>query len=75
MLVNYKVYQTMCLIYKIEKTSILRNKKIKTRHRFTHFTTKVILKKKNIIKLKALKCLLKSILIASSFNTLQIIYK
>jgi hypothetical protein len=60
----------MCLIYKIKKISILRNKKIKIRHRFTRFITKVILEKKNIIRFKVLKYLLKSILIASNFNTL-----
>jgi len=64
----------MYLIYKIEKISILKNKKIKTKHRFTRFTTRVILKKKNIIKLEVSKYLLRSISIASSFNTLQIIY-
>jgi hypothetical protein len=65
----------MCLIYRIKKTSILRNKKIKTKHQFTRFTIRVILEKKNIIRFKVLKCFLKSILIASNFNTLQIIRK
>jgi hypothetical protein len=65
----------MYLIYKIKKTLILRNEKIKTRHRFTRFTTRVILKKENIIRFKASKYLLRSILIASNFNALQIIRK
>jgi len=65
----------MCLIYKIKKTSILKNKKIKIKHRFTRFITRVILKKENIIELKVLKCLLRSILIALSFNALRIIRK
>lgn len=39
------------------------------------FTTKIILKKENIIKLKVSKCFLKRILIASNFNTLRIIRK
>ncbi len=64
----------MCLIYKIKKTSILRNKKIKIKYRFTRFITRVILKKKNIIRLKVLRYFLRNILIASSFNILQIIY-
>jgi len=63
----------MCLIYRIKKTSILRNEKVKTRHQFTRSTTKIILEKENIIRLKALECLLRSILIASSFDALQII--
>ncbi len=46
MLVNYKVYQTIYLIYKIKRTSILRNKEIKTRYRLMRFTIRVILKKK-----------------------------
>jgi hypothetical protein len=75
MFVNYKVYQTIYLIYKIEKTSILRNKEIKTKYRFMRFTIRVILEKENIIKFKVLRCLLRNILIASSFNTLQIICK
>jgi len=65
----------MYLIYKIKKTLILRNEKIKTRHRLTRFTTRVILKKENIIRFKASKYLLRSILIASNFNALQIIRK
>ncbi len=73
--VNHKVYQTIYLIYKIKKTLISRNKEIKIRYRFTRFITKVILKKKNIIRLKVSRYFLKSILIASSFSTLQIICK
>jgi len=65
----------MCLIYKIKQTSILRNKKIKIKYRFIRFITKVILEKENIIRFETLKCFLKSILIASSFNALQIIRK
>ncbi len=63
----------MYLIYRIKKTSILRNKKIKTKHQFTRFTTKVILEKKNIIRFEISKCFLKNILIASNFDALQII--
>jgi len=73
--VNYQVYQTIYLIYKIKKTSILRNKEIKTRYWFTRFIIRAILKKENIIRYKILKCFLRSILIASSFNALQIICK
>jgi ribonucleotide reductase beta subunit family protein with ferritin-like domain len=62
-------------LYRIKKTSILRNKEIKTRYQFTRFITRIILKKENIIRLKALRYFLESILIASSFNVLQIIYK
>jgi len=65
----------MCLIYKTKKISILRNEKIKMKHRFTRFTTRVILKKENIIRFKALRCFLRSILIALSFNALRIIRK
>jgi len=35
-----------------------------------HFTTRVILEKENIIRLKVLKYFLRNILIASSFNIL-----
>jgi ribonucleotide reductase beta subunit family protein with ferritin-like domain len=74
-LVDYKVYETIYLIYRIKKTLILKNKKIKTKYRLTRFTTRVILEKKILIKFKISKYFLRSILIVSSFNVLQIICK
>ena len=69
MFVNYKMYRTLCLIYEIANILIFVNKKVKLKHRFTHFIISVILRNKNIINVKTLKCNLRNNLIIFNSKT------
>jgi len=69
MLVNYKVYRTLCSIYEIIDTSTLVNERAKLEHRLTRSTTSVILENKNIIDIKVLKCSLRNNLITFNSKT------
>ncbi len=69
MLVNYKVYRTLCSIYEITNISILVDERVELEHRFTRFIFSVISKNKNIIDIKASKCNLRNNSITFNFKT------
>jgi len=69
MRVNYKVYRTLCSIYKIANISTLINKRAKLAHRLTRSIISIISKNKNIIDIKVSKCNLRNNLITFNFET------
>ena len=69
MFVNYKMYRTLCSIYEIVDISTLVNKRTKLEHRLTRSIINVILRNKNIIDIKALKCSSRNNSITFNFKT------
>jgi len=66
--VNYKIYRTLYLIYKIVDTSIFVDKRAKLEYQLIRSIISIISKNKNIINIKISKYSLKNNLIVFNFE-------